>query len=725
MNRFAFLTSTYALKKIYDFSKAKIIISDADKIPAGPNIFVINHFTRIETLILPLHINRITARPIWSMADSSLFTGPLEGFLKQAGAVSTKNPDRDILIIKSLLKGDTDWLIFPEGRMVKDKKVFHEGKYVVSSEHGLGKPHTGAANLALRTEFYRQRIKSLSSSNGNEALSLISKFNLNSIREISDRNVNIVPVNITYYPVRVKENALNFISEKLVEGISDRVREEIMTEGTMLLSGVDIDVRFGNHIEIITFMNHPHIQKDIKSTDSFDFDDIIPSIDDLKKASEDIMVRYMSDIYNMTTINHDHLFSSILKMMPGDSIDSSDLRNRVYLAATLDSNKGKHYLHKSLEENQIHLITDDRYGKYREFIELALERNIITIQKEKLLKDCSKFITKPDFHKIRLENPVSVMANEVEPIDSIRPHLHRIALETSFNIKRRIAFHLLAKGIETFDIEYEKFYISGESKNKEVGRPFLLEGDKRETGILIIHGYMSAPLEVKALCDFLNNEGYWVYAPRLKGHGTSPEDLATRSYIDWIESAEEGYAILNNLCDNVIVGGFSTGAGLAMYLSSKISELSGVFAIAPPLVLQDFSARFVPALGAWNRIMERVGFEAVRKNFFKNNPENPHINYLRNPAQGVIELEKLMIEVKNLLPDITIPAIVIQGYKDPVVNPRGAFKAYELIGSTDKEFSMFNLERHGIINGEDSELVYETVSRFIKKLKKKSRSQQN
>jgi esterase/lipase len=225
---------------------------------------------------------------------------------------------------------------------------------------------------------------------------------------------------------------------------------------------------------------------------------------------------------------------------------------------------------------------------------------------------------------------------------------------------------------------------------------------------------MAAPLEVKALSEYLNSEGYWVYAPRLKGHGTSPEDLSTRSYIDWIESAEEGYAIIRNFCSNVIVG------GLALYLASRIPDIKGVFAISPPLMLQDFTARLVPALGAWNRIMERVGFEAVRKNFFKNNPENPHINYLRNPALGVIELDNLMVEVKTLLPGVKAPAMVIQGYRDPVVNPRGAFKAYELIGSVEKEFSMFNFERHGIINGEGSELIFETVSRFIKKTEKKS-----
>ncbi len=50
---------------------------------------------------------------------------------------------------------------------------------------------------------------------------------------------------------------------------------------------------------------------------------------------------------------------------------------------------------------------------------------------------------------------------------------------------------------------------------------------------------MAAPAEVKELARALGRMGYWVYAPRLKGHGTAPEDLATRKFADWIESVDE------------------------------------------------------------------------------------------------------------------------------------------------------------------------------------------
>ena len=95
----------------------------------------------------------------------------------------------------------------------------------------------------------------------------------------------------------------------------------------------------------------------------------------------------------------------------------------------------------------------------------------------------------------------------------------------------------------------------------DVGSPFLVKGKSKKVGILLSHGYMAAPREVKGLAYFLGKMGYWVYVPRLKGHGTSPDDLALRSYQDWMRSIDRGYAIISSICRKVVVGGFSTGAG--------------------------------------------------------------------------------------------------------------------------------------------------------------------
>jgi esterase/lipase len=241
-------------------------------------------------------------------------------------------------------------------------------------------------------------------------------------------------------------------------------------------------------------------------------------------------------------------------------------------------------------------------------------------------------------------------------------------------------------------------------------------------GVVLAHGYMAAPAEVRGLAEYLGKMGFWVYAPRMKGHGTAPEDLAACTFQDWIDSMDAGYAVISNLCRRVIAGGFSTGAGLALDLAQRVPDVAGVFAVSAPLRLQDLAARFVPAVDVWNRFMARFHLDDAKKTFVDNHPENPHINYSKNPISGVRELERLMSSLEPRLPQITAPALVVQSREDPVVNPKGTETIFKLLGSTDKQMVLFNFQRHGILLGEGAEPGIPDHRRFLRSYSKTPRS---
>ena len=85
---------------------------------------------------------------------------------------------------------------------------------------------------------------------------------------------------------------------------------------------------------------------------------------------------------------------------------------------------------------------------------------------------------------------------------------------------------LLQRELQLFEEEYKQHYLAGETKPSDIGRPYLLLHPKASIGVLLVHGLMAAPEEVRELADFLFSLGYSVYAPRMAGHGTSAEDLA-------------------------------------------------------------------------------------------------------------------------------------------------------------------------------------------------------
>ncbi|MDJ0780938.1 MAG: alpha/beta fold hydrolase [Desulfosarcinaceae bacterium] len=716
MNHLAYRTTGFAIKMLSNLSRARVRLHGLENLSDGPRIFVINHFTRIETLLLPYHINRQIQKPVWSLAAADLFVGALGEFLDTVGSVSTRNPDRDRLMVKTLLTGEADWIIFPEGRMVKSKKIIEKGRFMISYAGGKRPPHTGAAILAMRTEFYRQRLRHLVKTAPQEAERLAGLFELGALDTVSQEGTSLVPVNITYYPIRAKENTLNKLATWMMGKVPERMNEELMIEGSMLLSGVDIDIRFGRPIAVAPCIDCRPIRRDVTTTRALNFDDPLPSMGRMRKEALKLMQRYMAAIYALTTVNHDHLFATALKMNPTARADSANLKRRVFLAASRKRRRLRSHLHHSLRTDQVHLLTDDRYGKYEEFLRLAVESGVVVPDNEVLHIERKRFGSALDFDRVRIDNPIAVIANEVEPLKDFLRRLRRLSWQPSWWLRRRVVRHLLHYDLRLFEKDYDRWAQPEMAKPMEVGRPLLLKGRSRRLGVVLSHGYMAAPMEVAELATYLCGKGLWVYVPRLRGHGTDPTDLAGRSYPEWIEDMDRGYALMRNLCRNVVAGGFSTGAGLALDLGHRVEELAGIFAISAPLRLQDLSSRFVPAVDAWNWFMEKVRLNEAKKEFVENHPENPHINYHLNPISGVHELERLMADLEPRLGEIQKPALVAQANGDPVVNPKGAEMIFERLGSADKQLLMFNFDRHGILLGEGAQQVYEAVWQFVARL---------
>lgn len=155
---------------------------------------------------------------------------------------------------------------------------------------------------------------------------------------------------------------------------------------------------------------------------------------------------------------------------------------------------------------------------------------------------------------------------------------------------------------------------------------------------------------------------------------------------------------------------------LALDLAARVGNVKGAFAICPPMRLQDLSSRLVPAVDAWNRLMETVHLDGAKKEFVDNHPENLHINYFRNPISGVRELERLMVQLESKLPLIHVPVFIGQSNGDPVVSPKGSQQLYEKLGSKEKEYILFNFDRHGILLGNGAGRVYRAIGDFIANL---------
>jgi glycerophosphoryl diester phosphodiesterase/esterase/lipase len=277
---------------------------------------------------------------------------------------------------------------------------------------------------------------------------------------------------------------------------------------------------------------------------------------------------------------------------------------------------------------------------------------------------------------------------------------------------------LLRHAEREFEADYRAFFVAGETRGREVGRPILIRGASRELGVLLVHGFLAAPRELAELAGFLGQRGFWVYVARVRGHGTSADDLARRGAQEWRESVDVGFAALSGVCERVVVGGFSFGGGLALDCAARHEgRVAGVFAVCPPMRLQDLSSRFAPAVDTWNRLMDFLNLENGKKEFVETFPEHPDINYRRLPVASLAHLERFMQELEPRLPSITVPALIVQSSGDPVVDPAGSRRLFELLGSPRKEYRLLGLDRHGILAGPGADLAHAAIGEFVERIR--------
>ncbi|MCG8553299.1 MAG: alpha/beta hydrolase [Desulfobacterales bacterium] len=716
MNKFAYFMSGYALKALSGLSKARITVHSREKIPEGSVIFIANHFTRIETIFLPYHLYNITKKRIWSLAHADLFAGGLKNILDVMGAISTKDPNRNYLITKTLLDGDASWIIFPEGRMVKNKKLVNNGTFEFEVDKLVHRPRSGAAVIALQSEFYRERLRRMKTINPEEFKRLIDWFEIKDPEKVLSQTTYMVPTNITYYPMRAKENLLSSLAKKLMENPSQQVMDELMTEGGMILSGVQVDIRFAEPIKISDYLNNSFIESDLTSRRKISFSRRMCSAPVVKSASREILHRFMADVYGKTSINYDHIFTCLIKYMPAPSqgIDPYDLRCRAYLAITRKLMETGRCLHSDFYENQIHLLTDDKHKRFAEFLDTALETGVLYKKQGKLFKRQEKFASGTGFQGVRMENPLYVVANEVEPLQDIVMLIRSIAEKSADEIDQQMRHGLAAKVLNDYDRDYAQLDAPGQGFKKEAGKPVLLDPDQGKPGILLIHNYLACPKEMEPLADFLSSLGYTVFVPRLKGHGTTPENLARTNYKDWIDSVEEGYIILKHRTPSVFIGGFFTGSALALELASRIPEIAGVFAVSPPLNVKDKGWRSFTAGEFWLRMLQKARFvEAGLDDKEKGMEDTCSICYKQNPAKGMKSLETLIKHLEKRLPFVTAPLLFLQSGKQFHSNTANAEKLFKLVRSSRKDFFFFNTDCHNILSGSESVRVHRAIADFL------------
>ena len=725
MSSKTFRYAAIAMRILEKLLGSNFTVSGLEKLPKKPVMFVANHFTRAETFFVPYLIYKYTGRQIRCLADSGLYHGALGRFLESVGTISTKHKNRDNVIIKDLVTGDYDWMIYPEGSMLKSKEIKEDSGFINYTPSRVGPVRTGSAVLALKSQIYRADIIEAFEAGDLEILKdFETNFGITYQDNFKDLSTQIVPLNITYYPLRPGKNKIQQLAARLVKRIPKQVAEELEIEGNLLL-GADININFGDPINLGDY---------IKSAQGLI--NQLPIIKEETKAN--LILRYfktrltnefMAKIYSDIQVNLDHIFAAALGYFEEEEIEINHLKRAIYLSGVMIHSCGKYRInHSVFEENLMKMFLDEPHRDFDGVYELAKKQGVIEeISGSKIRIKKDLLAKQYDFHEIRLENSLHVVANEFALLDTASAIVRRSVKIKDEDLRKKVFHEIHKRDLEIFNSDYEIYFDEKFSKDKSVGSPFFLDSrakvssQVRGVGVLVSHGYKSAPKEVEALSQFLNGFGFKVYGTRMKGHGTAPINLKDVTWEDWYCGMQRGYAALQNICSKIVIVGFSTGGLLGLLSCAKknhsAKKLVGIVSINAALKLLDIKTKMVPGINVWNEMLEKLHIEKGRFEFVDDVPENPQINYSRNYLRGVEQLEKLMTICEKNLPLVVTNALIIQGTKDPVVNPISGKIIYEKIHSSEKFLSELDFSNHVIINGKEKEEVFEEIRKFFAKIK--------
>ena len=190
--------------------------------------------------------------------------------------------------------------------------------------------------LALRAEYYRHKLACLDArpdGDGGFARAL-EHFDLTPDTDVLSRRTVIIPVNITYFPMRARDNFVLRMARRFAKELDTRAVEELSVEGTVLSEDTDIDITLGEPIDVREYLNKPEYAS-VMACGLNDMQALETDPGSLfNDAARDLMLRYMASIYQLTTINYDHIFATIIRHQPPQAFSERAYRNRIFLWPT-------------------------------------------------------------------------------------------------------------------------------------------------------------------------------------------------------------------------------------------------------------------------------------------------------------------------------------------------------------------------------------------------------
>lgn len=219
------------------------------------------------------------------------------------------------------------------------------------------------------------------------------------------------------------------------------------------------------------------------------------------------------------------------------------------------------------------------------------------------------------------------------------------------------------------------------------------------------------------LGEHLNRQGLSVYAPRLAGHGTDPDMMRRQDWLDWYESVLDGLALMRARCRKVFAVGLSMGGLLSLRVAAA-GLVDGAVIMAAPIYLDQRgigAARYAKYVWRYRKpyrdgLDQRVRI-AQRE---MGRDDYGRVAYDEGtPVASIAQLHALMGDVRQHLPEITVPLLLIYATTDTTVPFGNMALVAGQVSSTDVVQQSVARGGHVLTQDSERETVYAMVWDFL------------
>lgn len=245
---------------------------------------------------------------------------------------------------------------------------------------------------------------------------------------------------------------------------------------------------------------------------------------------------------------------------------------------------------------------------------------------------------------------------------------------------------------------------------------------KQPIGVLVIHGFTSSLDCVSGVETAIKALGLPTRMPVLRGHcSESPEALRGVAWRDWVEDAEAGLQDLLTEADKAIICGLSMGGLVALTLAADAAGAAGsaIDSIIVAAAAVQLASPMAP--GRPLSFLRSLVTRLVKKWDVPPVYADPALaefdtNYAWAPTDAISEFLAFSQATRRRLPEIRVPALIMQSHKDTTVAPESAQIIYDGIATPpeQKRIVWFEVTEHEMFRDCEREATIQTVVDYVK-----------